>query len=522
MIKPLKTIISEQEFLVLFQKQTSEILKICFYLKEKGAKGYLYTKRFYGNLTTQSRILEDFLDDYGAKNNMTWTYFRELVASARYMGFSAYMLKHIQNRYALYELRDKDKENFFEQTKIAQDFLNSAIKKVFKCIREEALQLGLKFPEEKLKEEDFLDIASDKMLPHNLDEGFSSKEEENVVKIASDYLNIMKGYEDFRFDRKQSVEEIEALIPDYISEENLRRFELSIQNLQSVYDTYIKGTKIETENASLNSMRGCISVALHLAEIARVLSHFYERHESEIRHETVRENIKGIIDKNKILDCIVNYCLFHCYRYLERGEDLTKDFLKRYVVVDSIDVNIPTYMGFHVRPASLVMKIVKHYGSEVKMQLDNEVYDASSALDIFRANEKISAKKRQLILKEIKPYKQKGKINREEVRSIVLGELDRLAKDGKVYTYENLTPDDLTCETEEGPVKPEEIKPIVAEEIKRLVAAGKIDIRFDIKATFIGDQRILNDIRALARVNYGEDEKGNNIELPSEIAYLRK
>ena len=522
MIKPLKTIISEQEFLALFQRQTNEILKICSYLKEKSDKDHLYTKRFYGNITTQSRILEDFLDDYGAKNNMTWIYFRELIASARYMGFSGYMLKHIQNRYALYELENKKKKKFFEQTKMVQDFLNSAIKNVFVCITDEALRLGLKFPEEKLKKDDFLDVASNKMLPHNVDEGFSIREEENVVKIASDYLNIMKEYEDFKFDRIHSVEEIESLIPDYISEENLRRFELSIQNLQSVYDTFIKNTKIETENATLNSMRGCISVALHLAEIARTLTHFYERHESEIRHETLRENIKRIIDKNKILDCIVNYCLFHCYHYLERGRDLANDFLKRYVVVESIDVNIPTYMGFHVRPASLVMKIVKHYGSEVKMKLDDEVYDAGSALDIFRANEKISVKKRQLILKAITPYEEKGEITCEEVKSIIYGELDRLVKEGKVYAYEDLTTEDLTCKVEEGPIRPEGIKPLVAEEIKRLMAAGKIDIRSDIKVAFIGDRRTLKDIEALARANYGEDEKGNNIELPPEIHYLRK
>ncbi|MBW1824887.1 MAG: HPr family phosphocarrier protein, partial [Deltaproteobacteria bacterium] len=45
------------------------------------------------------------------------------------------------------------------------------------------------------------------------------------------------------------------------------------------------------------------------------------------------------------------------------------------MVAEKIEVNIPTYMGFHVRPATLVMKIVKHYGSEMKMQLDDEVYD---------------------------------------------------------------------------------------------------------------------------------------------------
>ncbi|MBW2555085.1 MAG: hypothetical protein JRE20_13305 [Deltaproteobacteria bacterium] len=168
------------------------------------------------------------------------------------------------------------------------------------------------------------------------------------------------------------------------------------------------------------------------------------------------------------------------------------------------------------------MKIVKHYGSDVKMQIDDGVYDAGSALDIFRANEKISAKKRKLISKEIRPCEEKGEINCKEVKAIVYKELNRLFEEGKLFPYGDITPDDLTCTIEEGTIRPEEIKPLVAEEIKRIKAAGKIDIRLDVKATFTGDQRVLRDIEALARSNYGEDDKGNNIELPPEIEYLRK
>ena len=356
MPKPLKEIIPEEDFLKIFQKQTSETLKICAYLNEKGNKDFLYTKRFYGNITTQARLLEDFLDDYGAKNNRTWIYFRELIASARYMGFSAYMIQHIRNRYSLYTIKESDEQAFLEQTKKTQDFFNNAIKGVFKAIGDEANRLGIITPREHLKEDDFLDVASNKMLPHNVDDDFSSKEEENVVKIASDYLNIMNDHEDFKIDRTYTIDEIKSLIPEYISEEKLRRFELRIHNLQSLYDTYIKDTKIEAENEALNSMRGYISVALHLAEIATILSHFYERHESEIRHEIAQNRIEKIIDKGKILDCIVNYCLFFCYHHLRKGNQLVRTFLKNYAVIDTMKVRIPLYMGFHVRPATLVRR----------------------------------------------------------------------------------------------------------------------------------------------------------------------
>ena len=42
MVEPLKEIISEEEFLNIFQKQTIELLKICVYLTEKEEKDFLF------------------------------------------------------------------------------------------------------------------------------------------------------------------------------------------------------------------------------------------------------------------------------------------------------------------------------------------------------------------------------------------------------------------------------------------------------------------------------------------------
>ena len=95
-------------------------------------------------------------------------------------------------------------------------------------------------------------------------------------------------------------------------------------------------------------------------------------------------------------------------------------------------------------------------------------------------------------------------------------------KEGKLISYEELNVDDLYCETDDETVTPEEIVTFVSKEIKRLMSAGKIDIRIDVYARFTGDQRALKDIETLARAQYGEDKKGNNIELPPEIDYLRK
>lgn len=58
--------------------------------------------------------------------------------------------------------------------------------------------------------------------------------------------------------------------------------------------------------------------------------------------------------------------------------------LKRYAEEGQIEVPIPKYRGFHVRPATLVSKLVLHYGSHVRCALKEETYDAGSSLDLFQ------------------------------------------------------------------------------------------------------------------------------------------
>jgi hypothetical protein len=62
----------------------------------------------------------------------------------------------------------------------------------------------------------------------------------------------------------------------------------------------------------------------------------------------------------------------------------------------------------------------------------------------------------------------------------------------------------------------------VVAEMARLLAMGKIDVDTRMTAKFIGDKRVLADIRLLAESGYGEDKFGNNISLPEKLSYLRR
>jgi hypothetical protein len=200
------------------------------------------------------------------------------------------------------------------------------------------------------------------------------------------------------------------------------------------------------------------------------------------------------------------------------GRSLAQQLLRRYAVLGEITVPVPRYRGFHVRPSTLVARVAYHYGSAVSMTLEGETYDASSPLELFRANEAINARKRRWLAQEIGKLvdgdeEQLG----DDLARAVRGVLVHLSEERKVILYEQPLPA-IECQSGNG----QPVLPFIVDAVARLLALGKIDIIASVTATFRGDRRVLADLQLLASSGYGEDAYGNNIALPSELAYLRR
>ncbi len=215
---------------------------------------------------------------------------------------------------------------------------------------------------------------------------------------------------------------------------------------------------------------------------------------------------------------MMNYSISFISRYIDCAQRLCQNMLKRYAEIVEIEVPVPKYRGFHVRPSTLISKLVLHYGSNVQMKMDDEIYDAGSPLEIFRANEKINAEKRRWLAMEILRLRlAEENIKQDDIRQVIRNIISILYDQGKLVIYEQ-------------PLKlPEEIKrkdgillEQITGEIAKLQAIGKIDIQTDLMVKFIGDKRVLEDIRLLAESGYGEDSFGNNIPLPKKLVYLRR
>jgi len=219
-----------------------------------------------------------------------------------------------------------------------------------------------------------------------------------------------------------------------------------------------------------------------------------------------------------LLNVIMKYSVTHINLYIDCTEHLCHEMLKRYAEVDEVEVSVPPYRGFHVRPSTLIAKLVLHYGSTVKMEMDGEVYDASSPLGLFRANEKINAKKRKWLAEEVVRLKLVQQHNNQsDINAVIREAVLTLAGRSKLMLYEQ------HLQLPEDPARTEgTLLEKIVDEVARLFAMGKIDVETKMTAKFIGDKRVLEDIKLLAESGYGEDKFGNNISLPEKLTYLRR
>ncbi|MBI5183488.1 MAG: HPr family phosphocarrier protein [Nitrospinae bacterium] len=384
--RSLSEIITEQEFLPLIQESCVGFFRIYNYMMREKSE---FTKTFYSNLIQEAQLLESFLDAHGARRNKTWIFFTELVASIRNFSIPAFLLRHILDRYHVYNLYEKKEEEnaFWGEAKKTLDFMDESMKNLFESAKEEGEKQGLILPMTMIKGEEFKDIRTNRYLPPTaFDEEDVPNEEERIIELSRRYRKVANLLRHEGYKRRYTEEELIKIIPRKINENKVRKLKNIIHGVQSDYDTYVKNTNIEKKNKKLSMFRGYISMPLHLLEIVRWLSHFYERHVNGIRGGETREKISRIIDKAKILDRIVNFAFFYSNNYLQKGISIAEDILSSYVNSTCYELPIPQPLGFHARPATYVSLVVNEHGTDVFLLVNGERFNAKSVMSLLQAS----------------------------------------------------------------------------------------------------------------------------------------
>ena len=361
-----------------------------------------FTKKLYSKLISSSKLLEDFLDFHGAKNNKDWYYYRELAAAVRHLSLGANFQKHLSNRLIFYDLSNYS--DFQKDGEVTLEFLTKTLVDMAPVILQEAQLHDIPIPEDQFGQDDFPSITTDDLLRYDIDDQDKDLQKKHIVKIASEFLKITKDFDQLKFYEPYQYKDILSLVPDRINEVEIRRYEMLLHSLQSSFDTYVIHGGFRYGNRKLKQLRGSFSVVFHLLQMVGRLLHFYERHLYEAGYKNtykiIQDKLAALISPAKLLDRTINYGLFYACHFLTNGQELAGEILNENIERAKIKVNIPQKLGFHARPSLLVAKIVQHYGGQVELCLGEDRFDASSVLDIQWAGGKIQKENLQEVVFE--------------------------------------------------------------------------------------------------------------------------
>lgn len=499
----------------LVAKRAALLLEALAYLQYRAGESGL-TRPLLGDLLFQSRQLEELLDEYGARHNQRWWRFRALIATIKLFACVSYTLLHIRHVLPSYRLLPIERD-FVGATEHALLSAGGVVEEAARQLMQEVERLEIPRPSARFWPLHYSEQLPVGHLPHDRGARHMDSARTIVVRLTTEFLNLAAESESLHTAAKCPSAEYDAYCPEHVSEENLRRLQHRFHNLQSLYDTHVSETQVEHRDADLPVLRGHISVLFHLLEVATELAHYVERHVPSPRSHSAGWG-QPVVEVDAPLATLMGYVFTYASLYLVCGQRLCQAILKRYAEIGRVEVAVPNYRGFHVRPATLVAKIVMHYGSDVRMELDGQSYDASSPLELFRANEKINASKRRWLAREIAQLPLRQKANTEELlRRSILEVILTLAEQRKLVIYEQPLSLSSPLDLREGGLLEG-----VSAEIMRLQATGQIDISTGVTIAFVGDKRVLADLELLAKQGYGEDSFGNNVSLPRALSYLRR
>jgi len=392
--KSLVQIISEREFLKIIQEPFEFFFMVSndFEKIVEGKKDV--SRKIYSRLMQESEYLESVLDEHGARENKAWSFFSEYIACIRNLAIAAFYVKHILDRYPYYKLKETQEidEEFRLTANSCLEFINKSILNLKSEVVRTGKDNGLIWTEDKGSDDEIFKVESNKRLPKNILDDDVKEDRERVIDLCQKYRKISKLLQNINMEKLDSSENFRTLMASKLNEKIVRMYKEHIHSVQSEYDTYVKNTSLEKEYEELANFRGYVSMPLHLLEAVLWLCHFYERHEDDIRHGECKQNISRMVNKNELLEIIVNFGFRFSKYFLREGDKIAVGILARFNENIRVEVTIPKPLGFHARPSTYITLIARQHDGELHMLVDGEKYNAKSVMSLLQAGGVIADK----------------------------------------------------------------------------------------------------------------------------------
>lgn len=515
----METEIDYEKYIDSVEKHSRVFFVLIGHILQRGVEGE-FSQLFLARLKVEAGHLEDFLDYYGCQHNKQWFPVRESVAVVKSFADCCFRSTRLIEQLPKKKIFNEE-INFKDQITAGYTLLKKGLYNCGLNTTNQFKKIGINLnvcPIECSFYNDYPDLG---FIEKNRKKRSIKSAEHAAVSLATSFLNIAEDFGQLKKIVNTKKTDYLSMIPDVFDEAKLMQFENKFHSLQSLFDTYLSESIKLNSDKTLPDLKNYITVIYHLLSIATKCSHYIERHASFFRPSLFSNVIQPLSDLD-LVTLIVDTFIGQALEFSIKAQRLCKETLLSYEKRGKIKVNIPNYRGFHVRPSTLIAKIVIHYGTQIKMIMDDKTYNAAIPLELFRANEVINAQKRFMINKVVNSMDFVKKKNAAPLDSVQLRTairaiyIDLMENEDITMYNKSFSFDDLP------PIPGEKISSYAKRAITHHLATGTLDIKSDQFVNFEGDVRVLEDIKILAENGYGEDKFGNNIVLPKELSYLRR
>jgi len=382
--KELVRIMSEAELQTEFIPELATVTEVLFdIIVELRDEHSLPDREMCFLLSKEVDKTETFLDDYGATNNKKFFYFRELIASMRWIDVAIFHAVHLFARFDNYAMALEYKEwtQFLSQAKEALVFYTQGLKNLGEELIREAETLGIHHQKKKDGREKTFGLIQKKILPPDIDENVVRNEQEWVLEIMRKFLEACEQFTVFACGKEPA---------ERVSEESLESYRSLFNRIQALYDSYLKNTNAEHRLPDLKIIRGHASVPLHLLEIGRALMHFYERHSDRIRQYPSAVKIGRLVKKEEIKTNVSAFVLAEALKFVTRGKEISRSIFEALgvdpedYILDTKVLMIPAYRieDFHIRPIMPLTQIAAKFGAESYLYFNRKKYNLKSAIEM--------------------------------------------------------------------------------------------------------------------------------------------
>jgi phosphotransferase system HPr-like phosphotransfer protein len=201
-----------------------------------------------------------------------------------------------------------------------------------------------------------------------------------AARLAGRFIHLASQFDTTKPYRVEDHTELREIMDRFCREEQCRRIESRIHNLQSVYDSQIAGGAEEGKHPAIRQLRGAASIALHLFETATALSHLYGRHKMD---SFLDGDGKVILSEITIGKLVINTCSVCAYKVLKETAVVADELLKELTEVESKTLEIPEGVNLHARPISLIVTVVNQHRTPVEAEIEGDKCSAASIMQLL-------------------------------------------------------------------------------------------------------------------------------------------